>query len=135
MSEDIDWQDRVATVDLEALELQCAPLTKGAAIALASPALVGKSRRHLRSMGNTLKALVHIGHSGCTGAVARSVDDALEQHELVKIKVLDTCPQSMGTVAVWCHRVLDAQVAQWLGHTLLVYRARVTGPIIQLPRS
>lgn len=135
MTDEIDWEERVASVDLDALQEQCAPLTKGAAIALASPALGGKSRRHLRSMGNTLKALVHIGHSGCTAAVARSVDEVLEQHELVKLKVLDTCPQSMGTVAVWCHRVLDAQVAQWLGHTLLVYRARAKGPVIQLPRS
>ena len=49
--------------------------------------LTGKQRRHLRSLGHDLKPIVQIGKSGIDDGVVAAVDQALVDHELVKIKV------------------------------------------------
>jgi RNA-binding protein len=124
---------QVELPEVSQLADQASTLTRGALISAASPRLRGKSRRHLRSLGNTLRPVVHIGHQGLTDGLADAVWDALQQHELVKLKVLETCPESMGTVALWLHHVTGGQVAQWLGHTLLLYRPFDEKPQIRLP--
>jgi RNA-binding protein len=131
----ISAAERAATVDVAAIEEVAAGRSKGAAVSAASPALRGKTRRHLRSLGNTLRAVVHVGHGGCTPALASQLDAALSDHELIKVKVLETCPQSMPALMQWCHEVLGAQVPQWLGHTVLIYRAHPTEPRIRLPKT
>jgi RNA-binding protein len=121
--------------EVSRLAEQSATLSRGALVSAASPRLRGKSRRHLRSLGNTLRPVVHIGHHGLTEGLADAVWDALQQHELVKIKVLETCPESIGTVALWLHLVTGSQVPQWLGRTLLVYRPFDEKPQIRLPEA
>jgi RNA-binding protein len=122
-------------IDPAALAPLVETMTRGAVIAAASPRLHGKARRHLRSLGNTLKPVVMIGHQGLTPALAQALDVALTQHELIKVKVLETCPSDMGTTALWLHRTLSAAVPQWLGHTLLVYRPFEKDPVIRLPAN
>ncbi len=120
---------------MAAIEAVAGPRGKGTAVAAASPALHGKSRRHLRALGNTLRPVVHVGHGGCTPALAEQLDGALTVHELIKVKVLETCPHSMPALMQWCHEALGAQVPQWLGHTILIYRAHPSEPRIRLPRA
>jgi len=51
------------------------------------PALRGADRRHLRSLAHGLRPAVQVGGGGVTDAVVAAVDAALDDHEIVKIKL------------------------------------------------
>lgn len=97
--------------------------------------LSGKQRRYLRSLGHELSPVVQIGHQGLTEAVLSAIDQALETHELIKVRALvDTKDEALALVPD-VEAKLKAAVAQVIGHTLLVYRRRKKDPKIQLPKD
>ena len=49
--------------------------------------LTGKQRRHLRALGHELKPTVQIGRDGIDDGVVAAIEQALVDHELVKIKL------------------------------------------------
>lgn len=51
--------------------------------------LQGFQRKYLRGLAHKLKPLVHLGQKGLTEGLLVSVDEALELHELIKLKFLD----------------------------------------------
>ncbi len=52
-------------------------------------ALQGFQRKYLRGLAHGLKPLVYLGQKGLTDGIISSVDEALELHELVKLKFVD----------------------------------------------
>ncbi len=54
-------------------------------------------------------------------------------NELVKVKVLQTAPQSAGGLAEVIGRDTGAALAQRIGRTLLFYRPHPEQPVIRLP--
>ena len=48
--------------------------------------LKGSARKYLRSLAHHLKPLVMVGRNGIGGQLIASVDAALNDHELIKIK-------------------------------------------------
>ncbi|EYF07993.1 ribosome assembly RNA-binding protein YhbY [Chondromyces apiculatus] len=95
--------------------------------------LTGKQRRHLRSLGHHLEALVQLGKGGLSENVTTAVGDALERHELVKIRLGTECPDDREEVAEALAGSLKAEVAQTLGRTILLYRRHPKEPKITLP--
>ncbi|MFZ5573259.1 MAG: YhbY family RNA-binding protein [Thermodesulfobacteriota bacterium] len=51
--------------------------------------LSGAQRKFLRSLAHGLKPCVHIGHRGITATVIQAVNDALDAHELIKVKYIE----------------------------------------------
>ena len=49
--------------------------------------LKGSQRRYLRGAAHSRKPLVQIGKEGLSEGVVSAIDDALEAHELIKVKV------------------------------------------------
>ncbi|HET9551733.1 MAG TPA: YhbY family RNA-binding protein, partial [Anaeromyxobacteraceae bacterium] len=47
----------------------------------------GPLRKRLRAAGHHLSAIVQVGKEGVTEAVLRQLDQALADHELVKVRV------------------------------------------------
>jgi len=95
--------------------------------------LTGKQRRHLRALGHHLQPVVILGRQGLTEGVNRAVQEALDQHELVKVKVGGECPDDREAVQQWAEQTVQCEVAQVLGNTLLLYRRHPTKPVIELP--
>jgi len=95
--------------------------------------LTGKQRRHLRALGHHLGAVVHIGHEGVSEAVVRQTSQQLEVHELIKVKVGETSPQGRHEAAERLAELTGAHLAQVLGRTMLLYKARKEQPQIVLP--
>ena len=96
--------------------------------------LTGKQRRHLRALGHHLDPVVQIGHEGVNEAVVRETDAQLQVHELIKVKVGETSPQARHEAAELLGSRTQAQVAQVLGRTALLYRPRKDEPRIVLPK-
>ena len=97
--------------------------------------LTGKQRRHLRALGHHLDPVVQLGKGGLTDGVTTAVGEALEQHELIKIRLGTECPDDRDDVAGALAEALKAEVAQTLGRTILLYTRHPKEPKIQLPRA
>jgi RNA-binding protein len=95
--------------------------------------LSGKQRRHLRALGHGLDPVAHLGKDGLSEAFVAAVDQALGDHELIKIRVLDAAGVDRHHAAEKLAAATGCEVAQVLGNTLLLYRARPEDPVIMLP--
>ncbi len=85
-------------------------------------------RRTLRGAGHHLSPVVQIGTEGVTPAVLQQLSEALDVHELVKVKVGTESPEDRFEAAERVGREAGAQVAQVLGRTVLVYRRHPEKP-------
>ena len=96
--------------------------------------LTGKQRRHLRALGHHLDPVVQVGQDGVSDAVVGQADAQLDAHELIKVKIGESSPQDRHEAADMLAARTQAQVAQVLGRTVLLYRQRKDKPQIVLPR-
>ena len=96
--------------------------------------LSGKQKRYLRGLGHGLKAVVTVGKGEVSEALIRETGEALVAHELIKVKILESCLLERGEVATSLAEACGAEVAQILGRTFLLYR-RGDEPKIELPRG
>ena len=95
--------------------------------------LTGKQKRYLRGLGHDLKPVVLIGKSEITDTLLQETDAALERHELIKVKLLENSATDRREAAAELAVNLQAEVAQILGRTFLLYRPS-REPKITLPR-
>lgn len=85
----------------------------------------GKRRRALRARGHALNPVVSIGAAGLTAGVLAEADRALDDHELIKIKVaLDEREDRREAITRLCEE-LGAEHVQSIGKVALVYREHV----------
>jgi RNA-binding protein len=95
--------------------------------------LNGKQRHHLRGLGHDLKPIVQIGRAGIDEGVIAAVEQALTDHELVKIRLGEAVELDRQDAADAIAQRTGSEVAQVLGNTLLLYRADPDHPVIVLP--
>ncbi|MDD2900106.1 MAG: ribosome assembly RNA-binding protein YhbY [Desulfuromonadaceae bacterium] len=96
--------------------------------------LTGKQKRHLRALGHKLKPLIQIGKKEIEDALIAETNGALDHHELVKVKLLESCMLDKHEASEALSCACQADVAQILGKTFLLYRA-ATPPVIILPKA
>jgi len=95
--------------------------------------LTGKQRRYLRGVGHGLKAVITVGKGELNEALLRETNEALESHELIKVKILESCMLDRHEVAESLSSECSADVAQVLGRTILLYRP-AKEPRMELPK-
>jgi RNA-binding protein len=86
-------------------------------------ALNGKQRRKLRALGHHLEPVVLVGQHGVTEGVIAATHQALEDHELIKVKVAEG-PEDRHEAADRLAEATKSEVAQVLGRTVLLFRKR-----------
>ena len=94
--------------------------------------LTGKQRRQLRGLGHGLPPVVQIGKSGLSESVKNAIDEQLLAHELIKVRRSSDCPLDKNAIAAAIEADLGCEIAQKLGHTLLLYRAHPDNPGLEL---
>jgi RNA-binding protein len=94
--------------------------------------LSGKQKRFLRGLGHELKPVVLVGKGDLSDTLVQETNLALESHELIKVKLLESCFSDRHEVAETLAKACGAEVAQVLGRTILLFRQRKE-PKIQLP--
>lgn len=97
--------------------------------------LTGKQRRHLRALGHDLRPVVQVGKDGIDDGLVKAVDQALTDHELIKVKVAEGAGLDRHDAADALATQTRSQVAQVLGYTVLLYRPDPDDPQIKLPAS
>lgn len=95
--------------------------------------LTGKQRRFLRAQGHHLPAILQIGKEGLSEAFISAVEQAFEDHELIKIRVGSNADLDRQEAAAHLADATGSHVAQVLGNTMLLYRRHPDEPVIELP--
>jgi RNA-binding protein len=87
------------------------------------PTLTPQDIRELRSKIHHLKPIVIIGNNGLTESVIQEIDRALNDHELIKIRVSvkDSKEELIKITQEICTKT-DATLIQFIGHIIAVYR-------------
>jgi len=95
--------------------------------------LTGKQRSHLRGLAHHLDPVVQVGKDGVTPALVAAVQRALDDHELIKVRVLEAAPQDRREVAPLLAEATGAHVVGQVGRLVLLYRMPKRDPRIRLP--
>jgi RNA-binding protein len=96
--------------------------------------LTGKQKRFLRALGHSLKPVIMVGKSEVSDALTAETLKALDAHELIKVKLLESCLMDRNEVASLLAEGCGAETAQILGRTILLYRP-AKEPRIELPKQ
>jgi RNA-binding protein len=96
--------------------------------------LSGRQKRYLRGLGHALKPVIMVGKGEITAALLKETVDALASHELIKVKILESCLLDRNEVASDLAAATEAEVAQVLGRTILLYK-QGKEPKIELPQE
>lgn len=93
--------------------------------------LNGKQRRQLRALGHHLGVVVQVGADGVTDGVISATEQALADHELIKVKIAADRDER----ALAIDQLVSAtgsEVAQTLGRTVLLWKKRKKKSKIEL---
>ncbi len=85
--------------------------------------LTGKQRRALRAKGHHMEPIVIVGQSGVTEGVLSAVSQALQDHELIKVKINEG-PEDRHEAAGKMAEGTRSELVQLLGRTALLFKKR-----------
>lgn len=83
--------------------------------------LTSNQKRQLRSMANHLNAIFQVGKDGVNNNMIVDILNYLNKNELMKVSILQNCPQPKEEVA---EAFADAgiEVVQIIGKTIILYK-------------
>lgn len=94
--------------------------------------ITGKQRAQLKRLSHGMKPLMQIGKNGITPGVIEQIDHLLEDHELVKIALLQNTVVELNEAAATLTEALNAEFVQGIGSKLTLYRPAKEDPVIVL---
>jgi len=94
--------------------------------------LDGRQRRKLRALGHHLGVVVQVGQEGVTPGVLAALEQALWDHELVKVKLVSDDREMRREQIEALSFGTASEVAQVLGRTALLYKPNPDEPRIEL---
>lgn len=97
--------------------------------------LTAAQTRFLRGQAHGLKAMLQIGGKGVTPSVVTEVGQALEDHELIKVKVAADDREARSALVEALIAGTGAALVQRIGHTAVLYRPSREKRQVVLPRA
>jgi RNA-binding protein len=82
-----------------------------------------QEKKRYRSIGHKLRPVVTVAEKGLTDNVKRELNRALEDHELIKVKIAVGDRQARNAIRDELIELLGAEAIQQIGHVVLLYRA------------
>jgi RNA-binding protein len=83
--------------------------------------LKGSAKKYLRSLAHHLKPVVMVGRNGVSGQLIASVDAALKDHELIKVKFLEFKAEKK-EIAAEIAVATKSEVVGIIGNIVIFYR-------------
>ena len=83
--------------------------------------ITGAERKKLKSAAHHLKPVVQIGQKGLTDTLIKAVDDALESHELIKIKFMEY-KEDKKQLSYRIAADTSSEVVVIIGNTVILFR-------------
>jgi len=94
--------------------------------------LNSRQRAQLRGMANDMDTIFQVGKSGITDNTIKQVVDALEARELIKLRILETCPTTVRETADEIATKAGADVVQVIGTKFILYKESKNNKTIKL---
>ena len=94
--------------------------------------ITSKQRAYLRGLANGIPAIMQIGKGGVGENLIKTVSDALEARELIKLTVLENSMESPKEVANALAEATSADVVGVVGRKIILYRESVNNKKIEL---
>lgn len=98
-------------------------------------ALSNPQKRYLRGLAHDLKPIIMVGAKGVTVPLVAELGLALEQHELVKVKVAAEDRAARDALIGELAEKSGATLVSRIGHTAVLYRRSEDKPLVILPRG
>jgi RNA-binding protein len=95
--------------------------------------LTEKQRRHLKGLAHSLKPVILMGNAGLTGAVIAATDQALDAHELVKVRLPGVERRERDAALLLLAGRTGSTMVTRIGHVAVLYRPHPALPRIILP--
>ncbi|MGI9309884.1 MAG: ribosome assembly RNA-binding protein YhbY [Gammaproteobacteria bacterium] len=95
--------------------------------------LTEKQKKHLRQLAHDMKPLVLVGSAGASAGVLQELNNTLEHHELVKIKIRIGERDARDSAIAELVTASGAELVRTIGNTAVLYRPSKNKPTIQLP--
>ena len=94
--------------------------------------LTSKQRAYLRGLANGIPAIMQIGKGGISENLVKTVSDALEARELIKLTVLENSMEPPRAMADALAEAVRADVVGVVGRKVILYRESVNNKKIEL---
>lgn len=94
--------------------------------------LNSRQRAQLRAMANDYETILQIGKSGILDTTVKQAVDALEARELIKVKLLETCPTTVKETAKQLAQATNSDVVQVIGRKFILYKESKNNKTIKL---
>ena len=85
-------------------------------------ALTDAQKKQLRGRSHALKPVVQIGQAGLTANVLHEIEQALEHHELIKLKARVGDKETRETVLAELINTTGAELVHKIGNVAVIYR-------------
>lgn len=85
--------------------------------------LHGFQKRFLRGLAHPLKPVVFVGQRGLTGTLGDAIDEALDHHELIKVKFVE-CKEKEKKLALVerIEKTVSCELVGMVGHIATFFR-------------
>ena len=87
-----------------------------------SDTITSKQRSKLRSIAANLSPITQIGKGGITDNLLKTLSDALDAKELIKVTILDTVDEDARNLAENVAELLEAVLVSVIGRKAIFYR-------------
>lgn len=94
--------------------------------------ITSRQRRQLRALAHHLEPVVQVGTRGITDELVGAVDAALEDHELVKVRVSENAPIDRKEVGPALAERTESHDVGCIGRIVILYRRHPTEPRVPL---
>ena len=94
--------------------------------------LTSKQRAYLRSLATNEPTIMQIGKGGISENLIKTVSDALEARELIKLSVLENCDWTQREAADELAQAVGAEVVGVIGRKIIFYRESKENKKIEL---
>lgn len=84
--------------------------------------LSNDEKKHLRRLGHNLNPVVTVASNGLSESVLAEIDRALNDHELIKVKLAVGNSEAKRQVVEAISEQLSAEIVQTIGHIVLLLR-------------
>ncbi len=89
---------------------------------ITSENITSKQRSKLKSKASTLSPIAQIGKGGITDNLLKTLSDALDARELIKVNILETADEDARNLAENVAELLDAVPVAVIGRKAIFYR-------------
>ena len=87
-----------------------------------SETITSKQRSKLKSLAAKLNPITQVGKGGITDNLLKTLSDALDAHELIKVNILETADMDARNLAENIAELLDAVPVAVIGRKAIFYR-------------